>query len=388
MNKRTILFVHQSSELYGSDKTLFYLAKSITKTSQFKALVVLPDEGPLKNLLLENDIEVIISPIVKVSRNMFTLINLILLPFKIISSVRKLRKSLKGIKIDIVHSNTIAVLVGAFYSKAYGIKHVWHIHEIIEKPKLIKLCFPTLVNVFSDHVVYNSNATNVFFTRKNKKLIKKSITILNGLDRDQETTLPDDINKVKNKMFRMNENDIVIGLVGRINKWKGHNLLLDAFNCLTNKHENIKLIFVGSAPLGQEVFVDDLKARVTQKKLKNKCVILPFQENIWKIYDSLDIAVVPSTEPEPFGLVALEAMLSNKAVIAANHGGVKEIVIHNKTGFLFKPNSTKELIKSLDLLITNKNKRMEFGKQGKKRAQEQFSLKVYAENFVKLYSRI
>ena len=52
------------------------------------------------------------------------------------------------------------------------------------------------------------------------------------------------------------------------------------------------------------------------------------------IWDSIDIAVVPSTEPEPFGLVALEAMLAKKPVIAAKHGGLTEIIDENKTGFI------------------------------------------------------
>jgi glycosyltransferase involved in cell wall biosynthesis len=388
MNKKTILFIHQSSELYGSDKTLFFLAKSISESPRFNVLVVLPDNGPLKNLLEESNIEVIISPVVKVSRQMFSFKGITLLPFQILRALIKLRKLLRGIRVDIIHSNTMAVLVGAFYSKLYSIKHVWHIHEIIEKPKLVKEYFPALVNTFSNRVVYNSETTNRFFTKENRKLIEKSITILNGVDRNQELTGPSIIKNTKLQLFNASDNDCVIGLVGRINKWKGHNLLLDAFGDLTNKHKYIKLVFVGSAPPGQENFVEDLKARIAEKKLVDKCVVLPFQNEIWEIYDSLDISVVPSTEPEPFGLVAVEAMLSRKAVIASNHGGVVEIVKHGKTGFLFEPNNKTELVAFLELLITDKKKSIQFGSEGEKRAKEKFSLDAYVEEFTKLYLSI
>ena len=388
MGKKTILFVHQSSELYGSDKTLFYLAKSISETPKFNVLVVLPEKGPLKDLLEENNIEVIISPIVKVSRQMFAFKSLILLPFKIVIALIKLKKALRGTRVDIIHSNTMAVLVGAFYSKLFGIKHVWHIHEIIEKPKLVKKYFPVLVNFFSYRVVYNSETTNTFFTKGHKKLIEKSTTILNGLDRNREITPSQSIKNIKKQLFGAHENDVIIGLVGRINKWKGHNLLLDSFENLTHRYDNIKLVFVGSSPPGQNMFVENLTKRIVEKNLLNTCIIVPFQTEIWKIYDSLDIAIVPSTEPEPFGLVALEAMLSRKAVIASNHGGVKEIVIHDKTGFLFEPNNMNELTAFLEELITDKTKRVEFGQEGEKRAKQKFSLDAYVKEFIKLYSSI
>lgn len=388
MNKKTILFIHQSSELYGSDKTLFYLAREVNNNSKFKAIVVIPDDGPLKGLLEENNIEVIISPIVKVSRKMFTLINLLLLPFTIVSSVQKLNKALKEKKIDVVHSNTMAVLVGAFYCKFYKIKHVWHIHEIIEKPKFVKKYFPKLVRIFSDYVVYNSDATKDFFCNEDKYLSKKSITILNGLDRDCGITSANEVKSIRKDLFIVNDEDLVIALVGRINKWKGHNLLLNAFNDLNKKYNNIKLIFVGSAPPGQEFFIDNLEEQIQEHDLENKCKIIPFQNNIWKIWDSIDIAAVPSTEPEPFGLVAIEAMLANKPVVAANHGGIKEIVVHNNTGFLFEPNNTKSLRSFLEILITDKTKFKEFGEKGKIRAKEKFSLNTYADKFVTLYSDI
>ncbi|MBR9846116.1 MAG: glycosyltransferase family 4 protein, partial [Algicola sp.] len=304
------------------------------------------------------------------------------------SSVRKLRQSLKGVKVDIIHSNTVAVLVGAFYSKIYSIKHIWHIHEIIEKPKPVKLAYPVLMHSFSNMVVYNSEATKSFYNNENKKLIKKSSTILNGLDRDQQITPPHVQSRIKKELFEANENDIIIGLVGRINKRKGHNLLLSAFENLTTRYDNIKLVFVGSAPPGQDFIVDDLQNLIAEKRLKSKCIILPFQTNIWRIYDSIDIIVVPSTEPESFGLVALEAMLSSKAVIASNHGGIREIVRHNETGFLFEPTNMNALITFLEVLITDKEKRIEFGQEGEKRAKETFSLHGYMEEFTKLYSGI
>ncbi|RLD27265.1 MAG: hypothetical protein DRI75_09965 [Bacteroidetes bacterium] len=385
MYTKTILFIHQSSELYGSDKTLFYLAREVNNNPNFNAIVVIPNNGPLKELLENNNIKVIISPIVKVSRSMFTIKNIFRLPFIIYSATRKLNKALKNTKIDIVHSNTLAVLVGAFYSKQNKIKHIWHVHEIISKPKIVSKLFPMIVNYFSKIVIYNSNATKTSLSDKHKRLASKSVTILNGLNRDEKLTPISEIRRIRNEVFKFEEKNIVLGLVGRINNWKGHHLLLDSFKRLIEEFDNIKLVFIGSAPAGQENLVKELQEKISLYNLQGACKIIPFQKDIWKIWDSINVAVIPSTEPEPFGLVALEAMLASKAVVAANHGGLKEIVENEITGLLFEPSNKEDLIKKIKKLIVDKQISNSLGNRGYERAIKEFSLDKYCSNFFKIY---
>ena len=79
----TILIIHQSAELYGSDKTLLLLLKHIDKT-KFYPVVVLPNEGILKDELEKENIEVVIAPVLKLSRKMFTPKNI----FKFIKDIK------------------------------------------------------------------------------------------------------------------------------------------------------------------------------------------------------------------------------------------------------------------------------------------------------------
>ncbi len=382
---RTILYIHQSAELYGSDKTLFYLVNQVNLHHEFNVVVVLPNEGPLKELLEKNNIKVIVSSVIKVSRKMFSLKNILLLPFHIIASIKALKKALKGTEVDIIHSNTLAVLVGAFYAKRYKIKHIWHVHEIIKKPKVVSDFYPYLVDKFSDIAVYNSQASKDFLCHKRPKLNQKSKIILNGFDREFDVTPITQIETIRTTLFSVDKTDIVLGLVGRINKWKGQHLLLKSFSNLKEEFPNLKLMFIGSAPPNQDYLVEELQNAIEDFRLENDCKIIPFQNNIWSIWDSIDIAVVPSTEPEPFGLVAVEAMLAKKPVIAANHGGLTEIVIQNETGYLFKPNNHNDLENSLKKLLLNQNDIARFSKNGYNRAINEFSLQNHIDDFIKLY---
>jgi glycosyltransferase involved in cell wall biosynthesis len=114
--------------------------------------------------------------------------------------------------------------------------------------------------------------------------------------------------------------------------------------------------------------------------------IVDFQKDLWKFYDCIDILLVPTIDPESFGLVAVEGMLSKKPVIASNNGGLKEIVVHNTTGLLFEPNDSFELKKAIETLIFNQGLIDLYGKQGEKRAKLEFSLEKYVNNFKALYS--
>lgn len=165
-------------------------------------------------------------------------------------------------------------------------------------------------------------------------------------------------------------------------------MLLKSFSLVAEKQLEAKLVFIGSAPPNQEFFETDLIKNIKNYKLEERVKIIPFQNNIWQFWDSIDIAVVPSTEPEPFGMVAIEAMMAKKPVIAANHGGLTEIVLPNKTGLLFEPNNAKELATALETLLKNESVRIAFGEEGYLRANSHFSLKSHVDKFEKTFEEL
>ena len=381
-----ILFIHQSAELYGSDKTLLLLLSRLDK-SKFNSVVVIPFEGPLKQELEKHHIKVEIAPVLKLYRKMFSPRNLL----KFISDRQKGISQLNQLQakyhFDIVYSNTLAVLLGIQFAKKRNIKHLWHVHEIIESPKLFTNLFLQLLKSRANsNIVYNSIATQNFW---DKTLIikNKSKVIWNGLENFSESSIQEKL-EVRKNYFNANAAEIVIALVGRISRWKGQLLLLEAFNTIAQKNEDVKLVFIGSPPPNQDNFLENLENKITELDLSNKVKIIPFQKEISVFWQSIDIAVVPSTEPEPFGLVAVEAMLAKKPVVASNHGGLTEIVINNETGYLVTPNDQTELYSALLKLIENKKDRITFGENGYQRAQSFFSADSYVKSFEALFVKI
>jgi len=370
---KNILVIHQSAELYGSDKTLLVLLSKLDR-QKFMPVVILPSNGPLKDKLEQENIKVVIAPVLKLYRQMFSPKNMI----KLIKGYRQAVKTLdalhKEYKFDLVYSNTLAVLLGMLYAKKRKLSHVWHVHEIIVHPKLIANTFAYLLYKYATVVVSNSYATQNNLTMRQKGLSAKCVVVHNGLDSEGEGVSAEN----QKAAFGFKDTDIVVTLVGRISRFKGHKWLLSTY--INNfKETNIKLLFAGSPVPQQEYYQEELEVLIKEHHLEGNVYILPFTQNMKAVWAATDIAAAPSTEPEPFGLVALEAMLAKKPVIAANHGGLTEIVENHSTGLLVEPGNEQSLANAIKQLADNPGLRLEMAQKGYNRARETFSQEKYVQ---------
>lgn len=374
-----ILFIHQSADLYGSDKTLLQLLTNLDK-SKFNPVVVIPLDGLLKEELEKENIKVVIGPVLKLYRKMFMPKNIVLFLKQLKIAVSNLDELNKEHKFDIIYSNTLAVLLGMIYAKKRKIKHIWHVHEIIVHPKMIAYIFPKLLNKYADVVVCNSKATMDNVVLREKELINKTLIIHNGLKPQN-----DDYVKISKEDLGFDKEDFIITLIGRINRLKGHKWLLNTFINNFKNNKNIKLLFVGSPVVEQEYYLEEIEDIIKEKNVGDQVKIIGFKKDLRPFLNLTDILAVPSTEAESFGLVALEAMLSKKPVIGSNHGGLTEIIIDNETGFLVEPFNENELAKAIQKLLTNKKMREDFGVKGYERAVNEFSEEKYVTSFETLF---
>lgn len=370
---KKILFIHQSAELYGSDKTLLIFLKNCSNKNIFP-VVIIPSEGLLKKELEDIGVLVYVIPVLKLYRDLFKVKNLINFAKDFFISIRELRKLNKKYNFDLIYSNTLAVLLGSVFSKLYNIKHVWHVHEIIEKPKIIAWIYPKLLYYTANCVICNSKATAKNLTSRQKKLSKKISIVYNGIDL---TVKPP---KSETKRLGFKESDTVLGVIGRISKLKGHLWLLKTFNQYFKEKTDLKLLIVGSPVPNQENYLIEVKKFISKNNLSNNVKILPFTKDLNNVWKTLDILIVPSIEKESFGMVALEAMLNKKPVIASNHGGLKEIVVNNVTGYLVEPLNNFELQKCINKLVQKPAERLEMSEKGHQRALKFFSNEEYVNN--------
>lgn len=378
-----ILVVHQSADLYGSDRVLLALMASLNR-NKYYPIVLLPVDGPLIAEMAAAGVECHVLPIARVSRATLSLRGLLRLPVILIRSIRAINRVLNERHVDIVHSNTLAVLSGALWARWYRVPHVWHVHEIILTPTIVRKVYALLLCRFADCVICVSNAVKENLLQDKPALGSKIQVVWNGLARD----LCMDVDEVRQCRHSMGvrDGDVLVALVGRINRWKGHDELVKAAGILWQQGVcHVRFVIAGSVVPGQEHFLNALQLAISGSPAKQCFILLPFTKNIWLTWDACDIAVIPSIEPEPFGMVALEAMLSSKPVIAANHGGLSEIIVNEETGLLVEPRDSQALAAAILRLVQNESERARYGICGKKRAQEIFSLDKQLASVCKIY---
>lgn len=368
----TVLYLHGSADLYGADRTLLQLVQGLDR-DRFRAIVALPVHGPLVAALQDAGAHVEIGPLGVGCRASMSAVGIARLLWDLPRAVGFVRRLTRRYRPSIIHTNTIVVLGGAIGAWTARVPHLWHVHEILPASSFVSRFFVRALHTLSDLAVSNSRCTRASFGAEAQH---EHHVVHNG---SEVESLDDSLTTKTNT---------TVLLVGRVNSWKGQQLLVDAAASLHARFPDVRYRIVGDAPTGQEHFERELDAHIQAAGLGKVVTRAGFAHDTAAEYRAADIVVIPSTRPEPFGLVAIEAMAHGLPVVAANHGGLSEIVVHRHTGLLFIPGSKLDLTHQLGTLLDDPWQAKQLGKNGRNRQARHFSVSRYCAEFADLYEQI
>jgi glycosyltransferase involved in cell wall biosynthesis len=329
---------------------------------KFRVFVLLPSKGPLvEEIHKVSDVTVDIFNVAVLRRKNLSFIGAVKYMKGFLQSYFFIKKYIKKNCIDIVDTNTAVVFPGAIAAKHLGKKNVWHIREIIKSQfenKVISMIMQRYANV----IIANSKATgNALAVRQDKIRV-----VYNAVD-EKNQVISDDNQK--------NKEVVVIGMAGRINRWKGQKLFVDAAMIVNKSFPNAIFMIAGSAYIGEKYMERELKEYIKSRKLEKTVRLLGQLNDMDEFYKSIDVFVLPSIQPEPFGLVVLEAMEFRVPVIATNHGGPTEIIEDGVNGYLINNNSPGQMAARIIELIEHPDKRKKVGVIGQIHKRQTFSIK-------------
>lgn len=180
-----------------------------------------------------------------------------------------------------------------------------------------------------------------------------------------------------------NENLPVFGLVSRLVSQKGLDILLPALEALL-KVEDFQVVILGT---GSSQIENDLK-RLAKKYPDKVSVNIGFSLALaQKIYAGSDFFLMPSRF-EPCGLGQMIAMRYGTIPLVKQTGGLKDTVVHNKTGLVFKKHSEKEMLKALKQSLSLYKNKAKFAKIQKTGMEQDFSWNNSAQEYLKLYNKL
>lgn len=370
--KIRVLYTYANTfELGGADFCLLKLAAGLNP-EQFEVYVVLSQKCALEDKYWNANIQLhyINMPRLKVTKNPFKLLGYFVYG---IFSIFRLDRFIKKNQIDIVHANDLLDFYGPIAAKISKIKSIQHVRMILPDG-ILKRVLTQLTLMLNDKVVAVSKGTALaMFTGKNTS---KKVVV--GYDwYDPVITGHQVLGIPFRKENGFLESDLLIGIVGRLQDWKGQHIFLRAGEKLCNKHSNIKLIICGGEVHGRHLtYAVDLKRIVDEMNINENVLFTGYRSDVINIIMSFDILVHASITPDPLPGVIMEAGLCKVPVVAANAGGVPEEVVDGESGFLFNPGDTDDLFAKIDGLI-------ELGEEGRKIMGghgEAFIRKTFAPN--------
>lgn len=314
-----------------------------------------------------------------------------------------------NIDADVVHCHTWYTHYGGILAKImYGIPLVITIHSLEPKRPWkreqlgrgydFSLWVEKTAIEMADKIIAVSKETKQDVLQYFNVKPEKIAVITNGLDTEEYKPVN---SKEILKKYNISDKNPFIMFVGRVTRQKG---IIHLLNAVKYIDKNVQIVLCAGAPDTKEIGIEMEKGVTEANKGRNNVFwfrdMLPRKEII-ELYSNSSVFVCPSIY-EPFGIINLEAMACGIPVVGSAVGGIKEVVIDGKTGFLvpvdqqpepsFEPKDkekfARDLAEKVNFLIKNDDVKKKMGEEGRKRVIENYSWTKIAHDIVEEYKKI
>lgn len=286
---------------------------------------------------------------------------------KMIPVIKKLEELIREEKADVVYTNTSkAHILGGLAGSRAGVPVIWHYRDF-PASKTLRMFYSSMASANADSVICNSKFTaEQFTTHKNVKVVYSGIPA--------EKVVAGRSGEEVRKELGIPVGAPVAGTVGRLEKWKGVHVFIEAARGIKENIPESKFLVVGSPIYGYEAYETELREQAAGAGLADSVIFTGFRKDAYDVMSAMDVYVHPSVEPEPFGRGIVEAMLLGKPVVASASGGPLEIVADGSTGFQIQPGDAEKLTAAVTRFFKDRELATEMGARGKERATTRFGL--------------
>jgi glycosyltransferase involved in cell wall biosynthesis len=187
----------------------------------------------------------------------------------------------------------------------------------------------------------------------------------------------------------LDTSDFAVGIAGRLQPWKGQDVVLRAAASLIHARPRARLFVIGGALFGLDGdYEGTLRRLAAELGIADRTVFTGHREDVGDCLAGLDVAVHASVEPEAFGLVLVEAMAARTALVAADAGAAREIVTHGTDGLLVPPGDPEALAVALLALCDDPDRRARLASAGEATARRRFDAREMTRKIEELYTTL
>ena len=277
-------------------------------------------------------------------------------PLTMHSNVKRLAQIIRNHDIQLVHARSRAPAWSAYYAaKRAGVPFLTTFHSLYGGAENFLKRGYNAIMTRGDRVIAISDFVAEHVIERYGVDTERLRVIPRGVDLD--TFDPDRVDAARAAKLRddweLDPAKRIIMLPGRISERKGHTWLLRALKKLweDGQGEDTVCIMVGNRAAGS-AYADRVEKKIIEMKLEKRVWLVGACSDMPAAYMLADIVVVPSTGPEAFGRISIEAQAMGKPVIATDRWGLSETIMPAATGWLVQPDDVDHLVTALDLALT------------------------------------
>jgi glycosyltransferase involved in cell wall biosynthesis len=395
-----ILFISPVGCIGGAERILLDCIREVqSKRPEWRIQAILFAEGPLLDLLVsmgvQTDLILLPAEVAAVGTQASTehstptrgsnLISKLALLRQIPAFAHflfQLRRRIRDLKPEIIHSNAIKSHVCLAMQWATSSKVLWHVHDYYSARRSIKGAIKLMSYRSSGcFAISRSVADDV----KNLSPRIRVKLLENSVDVEKYSLGEGDVERLDQIAgLAYSSQTLRVGLIATYANWKGHDLFLSAIKSCAN----VRAYIVGGpiyTTVGSQWTEEELRKRAIELGIADRVGFLPFQKDLPWIYRSLDIVVHASTRPEPFGLTIAEAMSCGRPVVVSNAGGASELFTHMHDAIGHEPGNVDSLANAIRLLCNDSVLRQSLAINARKTAIEKFSPALFGNKLIAAY---
>ena len=298
-----------------------------------------------------------------------------------VQAIGQLMAIITNLRPDIVHTH--GCLSGRFAAKACLRKVVYTRHSVFPVKKIIsrqpgKYINKALNEYLADDIIAVAEAAkeNLLEGGISAKKIK---VILNGVEEVKPCTAEE--NRETREKYGLSESDFVVGIMARMEEYKGHKYLIDAAEILKKKGKNIKVLIAGTG-----AYEEELKRYTAEKQMEDTIIFAGFVSDVRRILGVMNVQANASYGTEATSLALLEGMSLGIPAVVSNYGGNPGVITHGENGYIFRTKDSEDMAGYLEKLYDEKETYEYMKKKSKKIFNSKFTADIYADNICEVYS--
>jgi len=309
------------------------------------------------------------------------------------SNARKLARLIRDESIDIVHARSRAPAWSAKWAADQTSAHyVTTYHGTYNAKSALKRWYNSIM-ARGERVIANSQFIHDHIVQHHPFAADRITVIPRGVDLDKFD--PDAIDQARiDALARAwtiepSSKQLIALYPARLTKWKGQLEMLHALGQLKTEGGDIPLtVFAGDAQ-GRHEYVAQMQALIERYGLQDDVRMVGHCDDMPAAFALADFVLTPSIEPEAFGRTAAEAGAMHRPVIAADHGGAREVVEMGKTGWRVLPADVDDLAKALtEVMAMSQKERDDMGQSAALRVKSRFSARALQAATLRVYSEL